>query len=238
MKKGLSMLAACAAIAASAASTSPATEWAREEFTNCTARIFGCVPEVRFVLPGDTQDFADDFAALNGTDGYAVRRQGDAVVFVADCPKGHANGVHRWLERNSDIVWPRPHDGVCLFTPRKAALGDLACNYRDIPAFRLRYFGGGCPDAETCLYLARNGVSPTLGVSSPDGPVKDAAHRCGALGAYCDVYGAGHDMERRWFPRREFFKEHPEYWMLVDGERWTGENSNFCEMNPDFVKAY
>ena len=45
-------------------------------------------------------------------------------------------------------------------------------------------------------------------------------------------------MERRWFPREEFFKAHPEWWMEIHGERWTGKDSNFCETNPDFVKAY
>ena len=42
----------------------PATEWAHEEFTNYTARLFGAAPKVAFVLPGETADFAADFAAL------------------------------------------------------------------------------------------------------------------------------------------------------------------------------
>ena len=71
----LPAIAACAALAAYAAP--PATQWAREEFTNYAAQVFGAAPDVRFVLPGETADFADDFAALKGTDGYAVRRQGD-----------------------------------------------------------------------------------------------------------------------------------------------------------------
>ena len=107
----------------------PATEWAHEEFTNYTARIFGAAPKVAFVLPDAAvwgtppcrleaacaarppyrpEDFADDFAALKGTDGYAVRRRDDTIFFIADCPRGHVNGVHRWLEKNSDIIWPRP----------------------------------------------------------------------------------------------------------------------------------
>ncbi len=77
-------LAICAIAAQCAAALPPATEWAHEVFTGCTARIFGAAPAVEFVLPGDTQDFADDLAALKGTDGYAVRRRGDAVVFIAD----------------------------------------------------------------------------------------------------------------------------------------------------------
>ena len=88
----------------SMAAVSPATEWAHEEFTNYTTQIFGAAPKVEFVLPGETSDFADDFAALKDTDGYAVRRRGDTIFFIADCPKGHVNGVHRWLEKNSDVI--------------------------------------------------------------------------------------------------------------------------------------
>ena len=86
------------------AAVSPATEWAHEEFTNYTTQIFGAAPKVEFVLPGETSDFADDFVALKDTDGYAVRRRGDTIFFIADCPKGHVNGVHRWLEKNSDVI--------------------------------------------------------------------------------------------------------------------------------------
>ena len=215
----------------------PATEWAHEEFTNYTARLFGVAPKVAFVLPGETPDFAADFAALKGTDGYAVRRRGDEIVFVADCPKGHVNGVHRWLEKNSDIVWPRPAGDLCFFTPAGGGpLPTANCDYRDVPAFRIRYFGGGAPDDETRRYLARNAVSPTASLTHVD--PKSGAFRYGTVGAYCDVYGGGHDMETHWFPRKEFFKDHPEWWMEIDGERWTGNNSNFCETNPEFVKAY
>lgn len=223
---------------AAALFASPATEWAHEEFTNHAARIFGQVPDVRFLLPGETTDFADDFAALKDTDGYAVRRRGETVFFIADCPRGHVNGVHRWLERNSDVIWPRPMDDMCFFTPQRKGLPALDCDYRDIPAFRIRFFGGGAPDGITRRYLARNSVSPTMSIADKSDEVKAEAMRYGILGSYCDVYGGGHDMETRWFPRKEFFKEHPEYWMEIDGERWRGERSNFCETNPGFVKAY
>ena len=221
----------------SAAAIPPATQWAREEFERCAAQVFGKAPPVSFALPGDTADFADDFAALKDTDGYAVRRRGDTIVFVADCPKGHVNGVHRWLERNSDIIWPRPMGDMCFFTPREADISSLDCDYRDVPAFRLRFFGGGAADDETRRYLARNAVSPTMSIAN-NAAATSGAIRYGTIGAFCDVFGGGHDMETRWFPRKEFFAAHPEYWMEINGERWTGANSNFCETNPDFVKAY
>lgn len=238
MKTSVFHLIAAAILAQTVSAVHPATQWAREELERHSSAIFGSAIKADFLLPGDTDGFAADFAALKDTDGYAVRRRGDGIVFVADCPKGHVNGVHRWLERNSDIVWPRPSGDMCFFTRSEKKLPELDCDYIDIPVFRIRYFGGGAPDGETRRYLARNAVSPTAGLGTSNSTAQAEMTRYGTIGGYCDVYGGGHDMETRWFPRKEFFKDHPEYWMLVNGARWTGNHSNFCETNPDFVKAY
>jgi hypothetical protein len=45
-------------------------------------------------------------------------------------------------------------------------------------------------------------------------------------------------MERQWFPRSEFFKRHPEYYMFAGGQRGPGESCNFCETNPELPAAY
>lgn len=229
-----------AAIAVSGiASVNPATEWAREEFTNYTARIFGSVPEVEFVLPGETSDFADDFRQLKDTDGYAVRRRNGKIVFIADNPKGHVNGVHRWLERNSDIIWPRPKDDLCFFTLKSMDDPSVDCSYLDVPTFRLRIFGGGSGSAKPNVkrYLVRNCSTCPVGVTVGE-PADAEAHRLGCQGSFCDMTRQGHDMETRWFPRKEYFADHPEYWMLVDGRRWTGQRSNFCETNSGFIEAF
>ena len=233
----LGVVAVSLAAGQSVAAESPATGWAREEFADYAAKVFGEAPAVAFVLPGETADFADDFDALKGTDGYAVRFRDGKLVFVADCPKGHVNGVHRWLEKNSDIIWPRPKGDLCFYTPRSPRTFPAA-DYRDVPAFRLRFFGGGAADDETRRYLARNAVSPTASLTNLDREKNDRPWRYGTVGAYCDVYGGGHDMETRWFPRAEFLEAHPEYYMLVDGKRGAAKRTNFCETNPAFVEAY
>ena len=239
--------------AATAWAMPPASEWAHEELTNHLARILASggpqslaaapvhLPKFEMVLPGDAgaEAFAADFAALKDTDGYAVRRRGEAICFVADNPKGHVNGVHRWLERNFEIVWPRPRRGVCFF--EKAGAGALAaadCDYRDAPTFRIRYLGGGSGDPEVWRWNVRNATSSMVDVNSLSGAKRSLAESYGMFGSFWDVFGGGHDMESRWFPRKEFFKDHPEYWMLVDGRRWEGPRSNFCETNPQFAEAY
>ena len=215
----------------------PATDWAREEYLKYSKAVFGSAPEAQFVLSGETDGFDDDFAALKDTDGYAVRKRDGRIMFLADCPRGHVNAVHRWLERNSDIVWPRPAGDMCFFTPGQKTAERLDCDYRDVPAFRLRLFGGA-PDGETRRYFARNASTPLIGGTKRADRTHDEAVRYGISGSYCDIFGSGHDMESRWFPRSEFFGKHPEFWMEVKGTRWTGPSSNFCETNPDFAAAF
>ena len=79
------MAAAAALFAASAQALPAASEWAYEELTNHLAMIVAkggtskvALPRFKMVLPGDagSEAFADDFAALRDTDGYAVRRRG------------------------------------------------------------------------------------------------------------------------------------------------------------------
>lgn len=217
----------------------PASRWAYDELTNMLKRITGEVPEVSIVLPGsvDAAMFSGDLDALADNDGYAVRKRDGRLYFVASCPKGHVNGVHRWLERNSDVIWPRPAGDPCFFT--KKPLSEFKdSDYIDVPAFRIRYFGGGARDNETRRYLTRNAMNPMGGYGEVLKNDPDSARKYGMIESYRDVFGGGHDMESRWFPRSEYFAKHPEYWMLVDGVRWTGLRSNFCESNPDFAAAY
>ena len=147
-----------------AAAAHPATDWAKSELMHWTERICGECVAADFLLPGDTPNFAEDFAALKGTDGYAVRTgDGGKIIFLADCPKGHVNAVFGWLERNADIVWPRPKDGLAIFS-KKPLSAFTENSYRDIPAFRDRFFGCKGGPAETAVWRARNMTSGTVDV--------------------------------------------------------------------------
>ena len=231
------------AIAALSCSAHPATEWAREEFAEYTGKVFGKVPDAAFFLPGETQDFADDFKALKGTDGYAVRTRGGRMCFVADNPKGHVNGVHRWLERNSDIIWPRPAGDLCLFTPSAFDIRRADCDYRDIPAFRQRYFGFATFDPENLRWRARNALSTLIAADVMTKPetirpqVLEMKRKYGVIGAFDDYYGYGHDMERLWLPRSVYLKDHPDWYFLYDGKRGGGSSCHFCETNPELPAA-
>ena len=53
--------------------------------------------ENALVLAVRPNGFPNDLAALEGTDGYAVRTNGKTVTLLAACPKGVLNGVYRTL---------------------------------------------------------------------------------------------------------------------------------------------
>ena len=231
---------ACASAVARAGtvSPSPTTLWAQEEFASFAQKVFGRVPDARFVLPGETDDFADDFRALKGSGGgYAVRTRGETLYFIAEDPRGHVNAVHRWLEKNSDIIWPRPANDLCFYTPSSFDLKPVTCNYLDIPAYRVRTIEAGWRDPEAIRNRVRNGDTMLCDLKRIPKGLEGELRRYGLIGCG-DIWGTGHDMETYWFPRKEFFAGHPEWWMEIDGRRWTGPGSNFCESNPDFVKAY
>ena len=239
---------AAAAFAAVASAAHPATEWAKEEYARFTKKVFAETPPAEFLLPGETADFADDFRALKDTDGYAVRTRGGKICFVADNPKGFVNGVHRWLERNSDIIWPRPAKELCFFTPRALSSGGvlsrLECDYRDIPAFRQRYFGFATTDEENLRWRARNALCTLISSDVMLRPealkarLLETKRQCGVYGAFDDYYGFGHDMERLWLPRAVYLKEHPEWYLLFDGKRGGGSSCHFCETNPELPAAF
>ena len=233
------LAAAVTVLLPSLAAAHPATEWAKAEFAEYTAKVFGRVPEARFVLPGETSDFADDFKALKGTDGYAVRTRGGTLYFIADNPKGFVNGVHRWLERISDIIWPRPAGDLCFFTPQSNSRTiEQSNNYRDIPAFRQRIFGYASLVEGVLRWRTRNAYGTLLPGDGLGGNRRTMYEKYGIYGVFDDAYGYIHDMERLWVSRKEYLSTHPEYFMFHNGRRGTGPSCNFCETNPDLPKIF
>ena len=233
---------ACLWLQGVVASEHPATAWAREEFARWTKDICGESVPAQFLLPGETEAFKDDFAALAGTDGYAVRRLNGRLCFVADCPKGHVNGVFRFLQKNTDVIWPRPAGELAVFS-KTPFVAFRFIDYRDVPAFEQRFFGSRLGSEEVTLWRARNAASGCTNIRpyrNKNGELTNAgkvAERVGCLGAYRNCWGGAHNMVGYWFPHREH-ADHPEYYMLYGGKRAEKDNCNLCETNPDMVAAF
>ena len=103
--------------------------------------------------------FAEDLAWLQGSDGYAVRRRGETIHVFGAKPRGTIFGVHAFLERNSDILWPRPHpDFEAIWTPQ-STLAFADADFRSRPVFDSRHISRSTGDYRFQAWMARNGLN-------------------------------------------------------------------------------
>lgn len=86
--------------------------------------------------------FAEDLKALEGSDGYALRtKDGNIHVFGAH-PRGALFGVHALLERNTDIIWPRPNPEFEALFSKAATLTFSDADLLSRPDFSGRHVSG------------------------------------------------------------------------------------------------
>lgn len=101
-------------------------------------------------------EFRDALGQLDGSDGYAFRRRGNRIYIFGDRDRGTLNGVFRFIEANSDLVWARPR--FTVFTPKSDFIAEKT-EITDRPASRGRGWiftiAGQTP--EDHLWQVRNG---------------------------------------------------------------------------------
>ncbi len=103
-------------------------------------------------------EFSDDRKALEGTDGFAVRpKHGNLYLFGAH-PRGAFYGVHALLERNSDLIWPRPNVGFSAIFSKVEELTLEDSDFLSCPVFRDRYISGS-GDLKCYKWKGRNGLN-------------------------------------------------------------------------------
>lgn len=147
----------------------PTTAWqldyAWQELTNWVAKISGKVPNMaNYVLAAvgtdpvvGTPNFqgsekaleafvkkhADDFAKIKTNDGFIIAEEDGVVYIVAGRTKGVLNGVYRFLEKNSDIIWVRAietEDGFGSVYTRNPNFKNTIKYLCDVPAYPYRYW--------------------------------------------------------------------------------------------------
>ena len=201
---------------------------------NRPGKILFCLPKSPHFSRYARKAFAKDLAKLKGTDGYAVRRRGKDLYFIADCPKGLLNGVYRFLMKNTDIIWPRPADGLTIYTPRKNLVFKKT-DYLDIPKFKIR--GWGWNHSRTCWSGELEEYRAKMAFNRPGGPVwrwnSIRDRKLGFADDYITILGIGHNMISTWLPVHIYGKKHPEYYMLVDGKRFVTSHANPCYTHKD-----
>ena len=171
---------------------------------------------------------------LAGNDGYAVKVNGNKLYIMSSCPRGVLNGVHRFILRHTDFVWVRPRKELAVCTEDPNLTLDVK-NYVDLPQFRLRSWQGNgnilYKSEEYEMFVSRLCCNLTFSLF-PDALGRRLEH-----GFYLE-YGGGHNLSTLWLPKKVFGKNHPEYYMMVNGQRRTSGRVQLCYTNPEMCKAF
>lgn len=176
--------------------------------------------------------FPKDFKSIGATDGFAVRSAeagGVTCAFVfGGTAKGTLHGAYAFLERNSDIIWPRPDPQLGAVFSRMPDFAISAADFIDVPRTKMREWqwnggpGKGLYDWDK-LWAARNRQN-----LNADGAAE--------LSSSFRRYGPGHHVQRYAAPVRNFDK-HPEWFPLLDGRR-TPEGGMLCLTAYDMLGEY
>ena len=150
--------------------------------------------------------FPADAARLKGTDGYAVRPDGDDLCLFGATSKGVLNGVYRLLRRNTDIIWARPDEALGTIFTATPTLTLWDDDHIDVPAFGLR--GWKTPFPLTGVDLTWNvRQCANWGTQPMDKAVWEAKKEWGVQ----QEFPFGHNITVMYMQRGRYWKEHPEW---------------------------
>ena len=161
---------------------------------------------------------AIDFASL-GKEGYVIRTVGDHLVIAGGPVRGAMYGVYGLLEDHLGCRWFAP--GVSRI-PKSARLAIGPLDDRQVPALEYREpYVYECTDGDWCARNRMNSSSGRL----------DAKHG-GKV-----QFGGGFFVHTfsRLVPPEKYFKDHPEYFSLVNGQRQNGY-AQLCCTNEDVIR--
>lgn len=162
--------------------------------------------------PQLSQLFATDLAALQGSDGFAVRQQGNDLYIFGTEPGGVLNGVYDFLEKNTGILWTRSIAVGTVYEPQPTIAID-AVNYSERSPFELRGWhltGQGAggeyhSDPGTEQMMARNKLNTKL-AEFENLPLWEEQGKRGIK-----PFNIGHNLPF-WLPNDVYFAAHPEYY--------------------------
>ena len=173
---------------------------------------------------------------LEGSDGYAVRVKPHQLYLIADCPRGLINGVHRLIFKHTDFVWVRPLKEMSVYT-EDPNLTLKVEDHLDLPAFKVRFMGG---NANICLNHEEYEMFLSRLCNNTANTVRAEARTRRAEHAFRMEFGGGHNLAHLWLPLKKYAKTHPEYYMMIKGERRTQGRVQLCytnlEMRKEFIK--
>jgi hypothetical protein len=201
--------------------------WLKEitgaDFTISPTNPAGNQPQILLGSQYAAGKFDADLAALKNTDGFAVRTQGNQIYIFGATEKGTLNGVFRFLENNTDIIWARPRKEFGTIHGNTPNLDIVWANDRIIPATRLRGWStnlGLRPFHE--IWANRNGGNYPKG----GGGVKSDLEQRTSAGNYVE-FGGGHNISG-------FLGDNPaQFYPTIDGA--VPEKFNIWKHQPNFT---
>jgi len=172
-----------------------------------------------FLGPGFAKEFyADDLKALaeadGGVDGFAVRNRGGNVYIFGAHPMGTMNGVHAFVENNSDLIWAMADDPDGTVFTVDPDLAAVWADAREIPAFIIRGWQGGSEEWKRCNRSNFQSNDPKYGFA----------------------LNGGHYLSPQYYEPCEGIQD---YNAMIKGERkkpWSEYRQLCCLADPDFQK--
>ena len=153
-----------------------------------------------------------------GDESYHYSNDGADIVIYGGSERGTMYGVMSFLENELGCRWYTPAVSVA---PKKAEYSFERISYDEKPGVRVRndfYFEAFDP-----VWAARNKMNGTLGFDKIN-------PQPGGTENYWSVHTF-----YRFLPPEEFYKNHPEYYSLIDGKR-IYNHAQLCLTNPDVLK--
>jgi len=154
---------------------------------------------------------------------WIIRTIGNDLVIIGGEPRGTIYGAYHFLEDVLGVHWWNPFE-ESVPERQTVQIGDLnlqgipTIQYRDI--YMLYGHDGG-------RFAARNRLN------------RDGDARITAQYGGCRDYGPPYHVHTMftYFPPKQFFAQHPDWYSLLDGKR-VGEGSQLCLTNPELRQAF
>ncbi len=187
------------------------------------------------------QEFANDIKEMCDTDGFCLRFRGKNLYLFGANPKGTMNAVFAFLERNTDIIWPRPDPTMNAVFSKRINLHAVNCDVRENPVMTARGWGtNGGINLNDEIFNTRNRCNSPGGGGGFDPGNASRIPWGNKLS-----YGGGHNLYHLLTAFKKdglakMFEEHPDYFALINGERQfpKGMENNPCFTNPEMLDAF
>ena len=178
------------------------------------------------------EKYKADLEKMKDNDGFAIRTSDNDIYIFASEPKGVLNGVYRFLEKNSDIIFVRAMEAENGFGTIYGKNLDMKAEFTDtldIPKFTTRFWTG---DVANNTWQARNLGIGNYGIEHIYNP--EMFNGLNRVGVRTPWQGGFQSI----FPLNIYTVKHPEFYPMIDGKRRFYDDCQLCFTNPEMIKQY